>query len=226
MAPVFHRRLQAIGKWFAPSAAATDTGADLTSTAPRDAFHAAARRLDAEGRVLEVGTKQAVAGVSTHSHGLFPHVSRNRYTMVDIAPGADVDIVADLHALPADWTASYDAFLASAVFEHLQRPWIAAQEVFRILAPGGGCFVSTHQTFPLHGYPSDYFRFSKEALALLFEDAGFDIVHVGYEHRAKIVPPPMIVPSQQVENWNAAWPSFLVVNLFAVKPGPAPRLNP
>jgi SAM-dependent methyltransferase len=205
---------------FADKAPALDIGPDLTSSAPRDAYLAAARTLGPQARVLEVGTKQAVSGAATHSHALFPQVPRTQYTMADVEGGNDVDVVADLHTLAADWTGTYDAFLANAVFEHLQRPWIAAKEVFRILAPGGWCFISTHQTFPLHGYPSDYFRFSKEALALLFDDAGFDVVHAGYEHRAKIVPPATIVPPSHVESWNAAWPSFLVVNLFAVKRAP------
>jgi 2-polyprenyl-3-methyl-5-hydroxy-6-metoxy-1,4-benzoquinol methylase len=45
----------------------------------------------------------------------------------------------------------FDALVAVAVFEHLERPWIAAKEVARVLKPGGFAYVSTHQTFPLHG---------------------------------------------------------------------------
>src|ERR1700733_1278747 len=86
-------------------------------------------------RGVEFGTAQAVAGRPTHPLALFPGFDRSSYTMVDIKPGPDVDIVADLHALPPDWSDRYDACIANAVFEHLERPWIAAKEVARVLAP-------------------------------------------------------------------------------------------
>jgi SAM-dependent methyltransferase len=137
--------------------------------------------------------------------------------MADVAPGPDVDIVADLHALPSEWTNHFDAFVANAVFEHLERPWLAAKEIVRVLAPGGACYVSTHQTFPLHGYPSDFFRFSKEALSLIFADAGLHVIEVAYEHRAQIVAPVALVPASASDQWNAAWPSYIIVHLFGEK---------
>src|SRR5271154_5761361 len=170
------------------------------------------------GEVIEFGTAQAVPGRSTHSLALFPNLQRSQYTMVDIKAGADVDVVADLHSLPPEWTNRYDACIASAVFEHLERPWIAAKEIARILAPGGICYVSTHQTFPLHGYPRDFFRFSTDALALIFSDAGLDILAVGYANRTKIILPPELLVEHHLENWNKKFPSFAIVALAAKKP--------
>jgi SAM-dependent methyltransferase len=141
---------------------------------------------------------------------LFPHVPRSNYVMADVDTGADVDAVADLHALPQDWAGRFDALVAVAVFEHLERPWIAAKEVARVLKPGGFAYVSTHQTFPLHGYPSDFFRFSKEALALIFKDAGLHVAEVGYEHRAKITAPNEFIPlSYQTSGMRASRPTWL-----------------
>lgn len=169
-------------------------------------------------RVLEVGTAQSVQGRSTHHFRLFPHVERADYVMADIAAGPDVDVVADLHQLPSEWTGRFDAFVAMAVFEHLARPWIAAQEVERVLAPGGVCYVSTHQTFPLHGYPKDFFRFSTEALALIFADAGLEVVAVCYQHRTKILLPPHLLQPEHLDSWNQQFPSYTLVNLMAKKP--------
>jgi SAM-dependent methyltransferase len=169
-------------------------------------------------RVIEFGTAQALAGRSTHSMALFPHLNRPDYTMVDIKPGPDVDVVADLHCLPAEWTDGYDICIANAVFEHLERPWIAAKEVARVLAPEGGCYISTHQTFPLHGYPKDFFRFSTDALALIFADAGLEVLAVGYSFRTKIVVPPELLPETQLDSWNREFPSYAVVKLVAKKP--------
>ncbi|MBV8848571.1 MAG: class I SAM-dependent methyltransferase [Methylobacteriaceae bacterium] len=190
---------------------------DISSRAPRDRFTAAAAALETNARVLEIGTKQSIEGRSTHTLHMFSKVSRQNYLMADVEAGADVDVIADLHALPQDWTNRFDALVAVSVFEHLERPWIAAKEVARVLAPGGWCYVATHQTFPLHGYPQDFFRFSKEALALIFRDAGMHVAECAYEQRAKITAPAdFIAPSYQDE-WNATFPSYMVVNLFAEK---------
>jgi SAM-dependent methyltransferase len=190
---------------------------DLSSSGPRDHFFEFAKSLDSNARVLEIGTKQGVAGTPTHSQLFFPNVQRQNYTMSDISSGLDVDIVADLHALPSEWTEHFDCFVAKSVFEHLERPWIAAKEIARVLKHGGGCYVHTHQTFPIHGWPSDYFRFSDAALKLIFEDAGMQVIDVAYEHRAKIIPPEIIVPECIVNSWNADWPSYILVHIFAKK---------
>lgn len=197
---------------------------DVTSSAPRDGFLAWAAKLGPAATVLEIGTKRWVDGVSTHLQGMFPGVPRQAYVMADIQPGDDVDVVADLHALPADWTGRFDAVVATAVFEHLERPWIAAHEIARILKPGGRCYVSTHQTYPLHGYPADYFRFSRGALSLLFEDAGLTVQNCAYEHRTWIRLPRALVPRRLgkrgfVDTWNRIQPAYLVVHLSGCKPG-------
>jgi SAM-dependent methyltransferase len=169
-------------------------------------------------RVLEAGTLQAMPGRSTHQRSSFPWVAENDYVRMDVRAGADVDVVCDLHNLPQDWTGSFDVFLAVAVWEHLERPWIAAREVERILAPGGIFMVSTHQCFPIHGHPSDFFRFSREALRLLFEDAGLEVTACDYKERCAIVPSGAVVPADHLVDWNVAWPSYVLVEATGRKP--------
>lgn len=197
---------------------------DISSPAPRDDFLQWADTLGPDAVVLEVGTMRSEEDKPTHLHRLFPHVPRENYVMADVQQGLDVDVVADLHALPEDWTGRFDAVLAIAVFEHLERPWLAAREIERILKPGGRAYIATHQTFPLHGYPSDFFRFSKEALALLFEDARLDVLDCAYEHRTWILLPKHLVPPghrhrtrRWINGWNRALPSYIVVHLQARK---------
>ena len=170
-------------------------------------------------RMLEAGTLQALPGRSTHQRGRCPWLADSDYVRLDATAGADVDLVGDLHALPADWTGRFDAFLAVAVWEHLERPWIAAREVARVLAPGGLFLVSTHQCFPIHGYPSDYFRFSREALRLIFEDAGLVVTACAYRERCAIVPSAAVVPSDHLVQWNETWPSYVLVDAMGSKPG-------
>ena len=194
--------------------------ADPADSAPWDLFCARARALPASAQVLETGTRRADPAHCSHVHHLFPGVPRENYLMADMQPGIDVDVIADAHALPAAWTNRFDAYVSHSVFEHLARPWLAAHEVARVLAPGGFCHVMTHQAFPLHGHPSDYFRFSTEALRLLFEDAGLDVIEVGYKGRVKILLPPSLLPVHQYDSWNEEWPSYAYVALLAEKRRP------
>ncbi|HXK18689.1 MAG TPA: methyltransferase domain-containing protein [Polyangiaceae bacterium] len=136
-------------------------------------------------RILEAGTLRWRESRSTHHKDWFPRVKT--YEMTDIAPGLDVDFTADLHDISKVTGENvYDAFLACSVWEHLERPWVAAREVSRILKPGGLFFIQTHSTFPLHGFPNDYFRFSTEALRSLFSET-CDVVRADYDFPASIV---------------------------------------
>lgn len=164
------------------------------------------RRLDEIERpqVIEVGTLRSDPEFPTHHTAWAPHGS---WLRADAYPGQDVDIVVDAHHLmwkpggdgrPELGAEVFDAYVACSVFEHLARPWRAMDQAAQVVRPGGLVYVQTHQTFPLHGYPSDYFRFSKEALAVIMEDAGLRVLHAGYLYPCKIVPPP------EVTRWNTA----------------------
>ena len=57
--------------------------------------------------------------------------------------------LADLHRLPfADDTFSFAA--SYSVFEHLQLPQVAAKELFRVMRPGGVCFIAIASLIPFH----------------------------------------------------------------------------
>lgn len=156
--------------------------------------------------VVEVGTLRQEPDFPTHHTEWALHGS---WLRADAYPGQDVDRVVDAHDLDELTFLSggrrwFDAYVACSVFEHLRRPWVAMQAAADVVRPGGLVYVQTHQTFPLHGYPSDYFRFSKEALAGIMEDAGLEIVHAGYLYRCTIVPPPEVTrwnTSRDVEAW-------------------------
>lgn len=153
------------------------------------------RRVLSGAQILELGTRRWDPEFPTHHRAWAPDAV---WTMADAMDGIDVDVVADAHDLAPFKDNSFDAYIACSVYEHLQRPWIAAQAAARVLRPGGWLYVDTHQTFPLHGYPRDYFRFSKEALATIFRDAGFTVIDFGYAYPCKIQPPP------EVTRWNTA----------------------
>lgn len=158
--------------------------------------------------VLELGTLRW-GNAPTHHREWAPDAPK--YVMSDIGPGQDVDVVADAHDLKPFHDAEFDALIACSLLEHVARPWLVLPAMARVLQPGGVLFIDTHQTFPLHGYPDDYFRFSTQALTVLAVDAGFEVVAVEHLFPCKITPP------KYVPVWNAAAESFLNVQMFARK---------
>jgi hypothetical protein len=148
-----------------------------TSTPLYDAFVAEVndRRLD----VLEIGSRVVSPGSST-KRGLFPGAAS--YTGFDYYPDDNTDVVGDAHRLSRHLEGrTFGAVFSLSVLEHLAMPWVVAAEINRVLAPGGLTFHHTPQAWPLHDQPWDFWRFSTDALQVLFSPAlGFDVLGVGY----------------------------------------------
>ena len=140
------------------------------------------------GRVMELGAR-VVGSLTEQWRGRFE--PECRYLANDIHPGPGIDVVADAHTLSAEvLPGSLDGVFSVAVLEHLAAPWRAAAEINRVLAPGGETLHVTHQTWPLHETPNDFFRMSDQALRSLFGPAtGFEVVECGMAHPVSIVPP-------------------------------------
>lgn len=144
------------------------------------------------------------------------------YVGVDIQAGQDVDVVADAHALGATLPpASFDVFICRAALEHVRRPWVVAAELAKVVRPGGLGFVQTHQTFPLHGYPSDYFRFSVAATKEIFAaDVGWKTLRAEHEFPCRIVPWNNIFP--HAHDWNFEGEAYLNVVAMVERIGGGP----
>ena len=107
-------------------------------------------------------------------------LAQGAWTGIDIQAGDGVDLVADLHALPAEWAGRFSGVVCSEVLEHVARPWLALPELRRVMRPGGLLVMTTLFAFPEHGYPDDFYRYSRSGLALLLSDAGFRDVSTEY----------------------------------------------
>jgi len=108
--------------------------------------------------VLEVGSR-------LHNLGCWWINNRDlatgrKWTGIDMQEGIGVDVVADIHNLPVDWTEKFSGILCSEVLEHVKRPWIAIPEMFRIMQPCGTIIITTLFCFHVHGYPYDYYRYT------------------------------------------------------------------
>ncbi|MFC4159287.1 class I SAM-dependent methyltransferase [Chitinimonas lacunae] len=137
------------------------------------------------GQVVELGAR-ARSGV-TRRHLIPP---RFDYLGVDVLPGPNVDLVADAHALSRYLPpASVEAVFSFSVFEHLLMPWKVAVELNRVMRPGGLGLIVTHQAWPVHDAPCDYWRFSATAWRSLFNRAtGFAILDARVSDPAYLVP--------------------------------------
>ncbi|WP_448388526.1 class I SAM-dependent methyltransferase [Microbacterium aurum] len=84
----------------------------------------------------------------------------------EIAPNAPEVDIQNLSAYPAD---AYDFVVLDEILEHVPRPWVAVEEVRRILKPGGTLITSSPFMIAVHKVPEDYWRFTKEAMSILLE---------------------------------------------------------
>jgi hypothetical protein len=165
--------------------AGTDRAAARPASTLEADFIARCAQIDAP-LVLELGTLQSVPGRSTLHRDWIPHA--REFLGTDVEDGPDVDIVADLHRLSeVVGEERFDVILSASTFEHLKYPTLAAHEIMKSLKVGGVLFVQTHQSFPLHAYPSDYFRFSRHALASLFgTEMGFRVVATDHDFPVRL----------------------------------------
>jgi hypothetical protein len=164
------------------------------------------------GRLLEIGSR-ARSGVTRRD--LAPEGWS--YTGLDAVAGDNVDVVGDAHALSRLFSpASFDAVAAYSVIEHLLMPWKFAVELNRVLSPGAVGLITTHQCWPLHDTPADYWRFSDTAWAALFNRAtGYEILQTALGSPTLVVP----IRCNPFTNFGGPPASFLASSVLFRKSG-------
>ena len=169
-------------------------------------------QLDLSGRVLEVGGHRlAQCAIS-----LFPE-PRFSYHDLDMN-GSDIPntIIADItdcrETIPDQ---SFDIVMSSDVFEHIDRPWLAAAEIGRILKPGGLAITHTLFAWRNHPCPIDYWRYSADCLEFLFSD--LECLEKGYDLSERRDDQPGFwpsgldsVPVDQFGGWREHWSVYNV----------------
>ncbi|MDB5237306.1 MAG: Methyltransferase type 11 [Parcubacteria group bacterium] len=121
------------------------------------------------GKVLDVG-----GGGFNRYKSLFKYDS---FVSLDIESGPGVDVVGSADDLPFK-DGEFDSLVSMQVFEHLKYPEKAAQEMARVLAPGGNVLITVPQWNELHSEPHDYWRYTNYGLQELFERNGFALVKI------------------------------------------------
>ena len=134
--------------------------------------------LDASRTVIDIGgslriaTDRSSRGNPAHTW-IREHIRARGivYKILDYVDTYHPDIVGDIQHL-AFKDDSQEAIIAIAVLEHVEEPWLAAKELYRVLAPGGHCFIYVPFLYYYHaerGYYKDYWRFSRDIVELLFK---------------------------------------------------------
>ncbi len=119
----------------------------------------------ANGLVLDLG-----AGNPRESEH-FPNVVFHEFVHY-----AHTDVVCICDKLPYR-EGIFDAVISKAAFEHLARPWDMADEIYRVLKPGGFVTVDTAFMYPLHGDPFHFFNMTLDGVREIFKR--FQIVRCG-----------------------------------------------
>ena len=130
-------------------------------------------RLTLAEPIVEFGSMQVEAG---QPNDLRPLFAGRDFIGTDLRAGPGVDRIEDLRRLSfAD--GEVGTALCLDTLEHCADPIAAGRELRRVVSRSRGTLlISSVMLMPIHGYPSDYWRFTPEGLRLLLE--GFDHVDV------------------------------------------------
>lgn len=132
------------------------------------------------GRVLDIGGGLRIKNgkgdqVDLKRQKEYLHLLQNpslTYQVSDYTDQYHPDFVEDIHALSfADNT--FDGLICLAVLEHVYDPKRAAEEIVRVIKPGGTALIYVPFIYRYHAHKNDYrdyFRYSKDGLAYLFRD--------------------------------------------------------
>jgi SAM-dependent methyltransferase len=105
-------------------------------------------------KVLDIG------GIRNNKRGEFNIADYNLdVEYVNIDPGDEPDYLCDLTKIPVPDN-QYDIAILAEVLEHVNTPYEALVEAFRVLKPGGKLIITTPFMYHVHGDPQDFARYT------------------------------------------------------------------
>lgn len=122
------------------------------------------------GRTLVVGS---------HVYDKKPIDRRDLYrdaVGVDMKAGNGVDFCHNLEDRLPPEIGTFDHVDCVSTMEHCSRPWKMAETILAVMNPGATILLSVPFSWRVHGYPSDYYRFTIEA---------FDVLYPGIDWKSK-----------------------------------------
>jgi SAM-dependent methyltransferase len=132
-----------------------------------------AARMELAEPIVEFGSLQVE---DRQPNDLRPLFAGRQFIGTDFRAGPGVDRIEDLRELGFK-DGEVGTALCLDTLEHCADPFAAARELRRVVSPDGGvCLLSSVMLIGIHGYPSDYWRFTPEGLRLLLD--GYEDVDV------------------------------------------------
>ncbi len=122
-----------------------------------------------KGDVVDLGGKRA----KRRGSFVAPTDGVSSWKVVNISADASPDILADITDLPLANDCA-DVVLLCETLEHIDTPYKALTEAFRILKPGGMLIGSCPFLFPVHGDPFDFNRWTADGLSFALRKTAFD----------------------------------------------------
>jgi len=97
---------------------------------------------------------------------IIKYLDKVNYKILDPVADYNPDIVGDIHNLPMG-NDSTDAIICIAVLEHIENPFRAFDEMYRVLKKGGYCFIYVPFIYYYHaqpGYYGDFWRYTEDGV--------------------------------------------------------------
>jgi len=117
-------------------------------------------------KVLEVGSRNINGSIRP----LIESYNPASYLGVDIEPGEGVDEIVSVYKLWETYSnGSFDVVVCCETLEHLEDWKVALVNMWAVLKPLGLFILSVpDETTKYHGYPNDFWRFTKEDFKIIF----------------------------------------------------------
>jgi len=97
------------------------------------------------------------------------------YEVTDLEEGEDIDYPGDIHdpsTLPKEY---FNTIICVQVFEHLKNPQRAAKILYQSMKRSGVLLLTAPFINPVHYVPTDFWRFTPEAITMILIDSGFEV---------------------------------------------------
>jgi SAM-dependent methyltransferase len=170
-------------------------------------------------RIVELGSRIIKNQGEMSARSIFGNnYTPNEYVGVDYIEGEGVDLVEDVTNLPFNDN-SINTVIALNLFEHVEKVWLAMEEVKRVLSNEGTVIFGTPFSYEIHACPEDYYRYTPFFYNKMFEDLPVRITAtIGYKMRPKIVYFIGSYNKDVLENYQAFFDIFNAGHLSSLQP--------